>query len=792
MFRFIYAIAIFCIINFISLFSTEKMLDSINYYRLEGITVSTNKAEERKSPVAFSEISKNEISKIYTTNDLPQMLSELPSIISYSENGNSIGYSNLTMRGFDQRRISVMINGIPQNDPEDHNFYWINLADIASTTDNIQVQRGAGLSSYGSAAIGGSINLTTTNILNEKGIKLGYGAGFQEFGANDETVHNSSRFSISAGSGLIDKYAVFGKFSRITSFGYREQSYANLNSFYFAAARVDENFYTQINFYGGMQDDGLAYYGVPKAYSTDKQYRLKNYNYWEYDSTGKNVVWTNNRRKQEKENFTQPSFELLNDWNISENLILKSAVFFKMGEGYFDFDGTGWTDAESFRLNEKNGFLNALDPENPIIRAYVSNKYGGWIPRLIWKHQDGELVTGIEVRIHNSEHWGKINYAENLPKNFDPDFKFYSYYGGRDIFSAFARETYNLNEQITLSAELQIVHHNYRIYDEKDGYFNTSYFDLSGNIINGKGNLFDINYLFLNPRFGINYNQTETINHYFSLAYTNREPRMNNLYRASDSYSGKKPLFEGKVINDSTTYYDFTKPLVKPEKLIDIEIGSTFRDEINFLNINLYFMFYNDELVKSGELDIFGAPVDGNAPSTSHIGIELQGSNYLIYNKTNNLKISYNTTYSINKISEFDYVAENNSKISLKDNDIAGFPEIIANVRLAYQYENFYISALYKYVGEFYTDNFGSLLQTNQSIIDDLGSEYYYDNINPAYSLINIDLSYSFNNVFNLNHFKIQGQIYNLTNSLFSAGAIGKEFFPAAERNYYIGFELGL
>ncbi len=795
MYKFIYAVAIFCIYNSISLFSTPEKKDSLNVYRLEGITVSTNRAEERKSPVAFSEISQKEISRIYTGNDLPQMLSELPSIISYSENGNSIGYSNLTMRGFDQRRISVMINGIPQNDPEDHNFYWINVSDIASTTDNIQVQRGAGFSSYGSAAIGGSINLTTTNILREKGIKLSYGAGFQDFGANDEMDFNSSRISLSAGSGLIDnKYAVFGKFSRINSNGYRDQSFAYLNSWYFAASRIDKNFTTQINFYGGSQDDGLAYTGVPKSFISDKQNRLKNYNYWSYDSTGQNVSWTTDRRKQEVEYFSQPSIELLNDWKICGQLTFKSALFFKKGEGYFDYDGTGWTDAESFRLNEKNGYLNSPDPTNAIIRAFVSNNYGGWIPRLIWNHEDGVLIAGAEIRLHNSEHWGKINFAENLPENYNPDFKFYSYFGGREIFSAFARESYNLNDDITLSAEFQIVHHNYRIYDEKDGLFNTKYLDMNGNEIIANGDLFNINYVFFNPRFGINYNQTDKINHYFSVAYTSREPRMNNLYRASDAFYGKTPLFEGKIINDSISYYDFTKPLVKPEKMIDIEIGTTYKDETNFINVNAYLMFYKDELVKSGKLDIFGAPVDGNAPSTSHIGIELQGSNYILKNEISNLKFSYNATYSINKINEFDYVTGNGQKISLKDNDIAGFPEVIANLRIAYQIENFYISALYKYVGEFYTDNFSSLIQTNQELINDLNDsgEYYFDNINPAYSVINLDLSYTFVNIMNLNHFKIQGQIYNLTNSLFSAGAIGKEFFPAAERNFYIGFELGL
>ena len=264
----------------------NKKYDSLRKYTVPSITVSTTNAQDRLSPVAFTEIKQSQIEKSYTLNDMPKLLSEMPSIISYSENGNFIGYTNMTMRGFDQRRISVLINGIPQNDPEDHNFYWINVSDLSSSLDNIQIQRGAGSSNYGAAAIGGSILLTTKNFVSDKGINISSGYGWQEFGGTGlESGQYGSKFSISANSGLIDKYAVYGKFARINSFGYRNQSYSYMNSYFLGAARFDKNITTQINVYGGSQQDALAYDGLPKSYIENKTLRIKNYNYWSYDST---------------------------------------------------------------------------------------------------------------------------------------------------------------------------------------------------------------------------------------------------------------------------------------------------------------------------------------------------------------------------------------------------------------------------------------------------------------------------------------------------------------------------
>ncbi|MFA6571670.1 MAG: TonB-dependent receptor plug domain-containing protein, partial [Bacteroidota bacterium] len=484
MFKTLFTILVF--FNTVSLLlaieSKSDSPDSAKVYRTPSITVTTDRASFGKSPVPFSELLKAEISAKYTLQDLPDLLSEMPSVLSYSQNGNSVGYSVLTMRGFDQRRISVTINGIPQNDPEDHEVYWVDFPDLSSNIESIQIQRGAGLTQYGSAAIGGSVNLQTSNFVNQRGVKLTSGIGIQQFtyeynsGFNlnpdpdfSRLQANTNRYSIEFSSGLVGNYAFYGKMSKINSLGYRDRSWTYMNSYFLSAARFDENFTTQINVFGGPITDALAYTGLPKSYIGDFNLRRLNSSYWTYDSTGKNVDYMQPRRKQEIEEFSQPHFEVLNDWFISDNLTIKSALFYYTGEGFFDYDGS-WADQTLTELMSKDyPFGKDESIRNSIIRAWVINRQGGWIPRMILKHEGGEFIAGAEIRFHRSEHWGNLQYSEFAPVGFENDYKIYTNEGIRNIYSVFARENLQLQDNLLLSAEFQFVHHNYGLQNVRNG-----------------------------------------------------------------------------------------------------------------------------------------------------------------------------------------------------------------------------------------------------------------------------------------------------------------------------------
>jgi iron complex outermembrane recepter protein len=759
--------------------------DSTRIFAVPALTVTSMKAERFQSPVAFAELNANDIAKLYTYQDIPSLLAELPSTIFYSENGNNVGYSNLSMRGFDQRRIAVLLNGIPQNDPEDHNAYWINLPDIASSLSSIQVQRGAGYASYGQAAIGGSVNMTTSNFANERQIRVTAGSGIQELGANGRTVFvpNVQKYSLEISSGIVRDsaqnadYAVYARISHINSAGYREQSWAQLSSYFVSAVRFDATLTTQINVFGGPVADGLAYTGLPKAFVQDLTLRRKNYSAWEYDSTGRTLAFSVNRRAQELEHFQQPHYELLNDWQCSDAVSLKSALFFYTGDGFFDYDAS-WADAATLRLTPEYGFpTSTAPPSNALIRAFVGNRQGGWIPRVVWTHDVGErtaeLTAGAEIRLHRSLRWGSVRYAENLPGGFDPDYRIYSYNGEREIYSAFARERVDISEQVSLTAEAQIVHHAYRITGERAGNRFTQYTAADGTSVGNGDALFTVNYLFVNPRLGINFTPDEKTSAFGAVAFTSREPRMRNLYAAEDAFFGAKPLFASDTANGQTRY-DFSRPLVRPERLLDVELGAKRVEQGFTVGVNAYWMEFFDELVRSGQRDVFGNPVDGNAPRTRHYGVEVQGSAEIVAQKNIRLTASANATFSVNRVVDYTFQTGDGS-LSLAGNPIAGFPGMLANVRLDCVAGDFAASASARYVGAFYTDNF-----RNEA------------NKNDAYAVVNVDASYTVRRVFGVPSIRVRLQVNNALNALYSASGIGREFFPAAERNVFFGVEIQL
>jgi len=773
---------------------SENSKDSVRTYVAPTITITSTRAEQFVSPVAISEITSEELKSSYIMSDMPALLNFQPSVVAYSQNGNWVGYSNLTIRGFDQRRIAVLINGIPQNDPEDHQVYWIDFPDIASNLESIQVQRGAGASAYGSAAIGGSVNLTTSNFVNKRGVTVFSGIGFQEYGSGKEhliqATTNKQSFEIS--SGIIDKYAFYGRLSRIYSAGYRDRSWTELNSYFLSAIRFDDNFTTQLNVFGGPISDGLAYTGLPKSYIKNDSLRRLNPAYygWGYNAAGDSVTYFTERRKEEVEGFSQPHFELLLDYKISENMKFNSSIFYYAGDGYFDNDAS-WADAATLRIDTTYGFNPTQEPTNTLMRCFVSNKHGGWVPRLHFKTDNIELALGGELRWHRSEHYGTILYGENLPAGLTPDYKVYSYEGIRDIYSVFARSRFQLTDDFALTAELQIVDHRYAIANEKAGNKYLYYNDVNGNPVGGPGELFNIHYTFLNPRLGATYLLEPGFNIYFETAITSHEPRMRNLYAADDSYFGAKPLFKHNTIN-GVDYYDFTNPDAKPETMLDIEIGSNYQNDNLHINANLYWLEYYDELIKSGRVDIFGNSIDINAPRSRHYGIELDAEYALLKSSDLSLSLRANATFSRNEISEFDLVAEGVDTVSLKGNEIPGFPSLVSAFGINVKYEGLAFNFYGKYCGSSRTDMYGDMLQNNEKLINIVKNyfTYYADNTLDSYFTANLDLSYTLSNIPFAQSVRFQLQVNNVFNTLYAAGAEGMEFFPAAERNFFIGVEI--
>ena len=722
------------------------------------ILVKGSIGETGFTPITFSKIDRKSIKQTYVNQDIPELLSYQPSITFYSENGNGLGYNYLSIRGFDQRRISVSINGIPQNDPEDHNVYWLDFPDLLESTELIQIQRGAGSGIVGYPAVGGSINIITSAFSDKPRIDFTTSIG----------DYNTRKYSAQFSSGLIsNKYSIYAKLSQTLSSGYRNSSWIDFKSYHLSAVRYDDNLTTQLNLFGGPVADGLAYTGLPKFAIKNKELRRANYSYWEAGEN--NYTYTLERRADEIENFSQPHFELLNEWKINDKVTLNNALFLVLGNGFFDYDGS-WADTNYFRITHENGFEPTENPGNALIRAMVENKQWGWIPRMSIKHMNGELIFGGELRIHRSLHWGSISFADNLPTGLTKDYRYYKFQGGKDILNFYVNENYILNDQINFLIEGQLAYHKYKLFSEK--YL---------------GNDFEVSNLFFNPRFGINYKFTPEWNYYFSFARVTREPRLNNYYDAAESSGGSTPQFE----ITSTGAYDFSKPLVKPETMNNFEFGTSLtKENLNF-SFDFFYMSFNDEIVKQGQVDRFGQPITGNMDQTIHYGIEAAST----LRMNNNFEFIINGSLSRNYINKGYYYLETGTstlpdKIDLSGNRISGFPNFMMNAVIKYHNDNFLLQANLKYVGDFFTDNYDTKLTNMLKSFPTLAD--YSDNRVDSYFVTNLFISYNLNLEPSAKNLQLFFQVNNLFDNLYAAYGIGKEYFPAAGRNFVFGIKLGM
>jgi iron complex outermembrane receptor protein len=281
------------------------------------VEVTTTRATERGSAVAFTDLDRKEIQQRYWAQDVPMLLAETPGVYSYSDAGNGIGYSYVKIRGFPQRRVAVTINGIPLNDPESHEVYWIDHPDLLSSTSEVQLQRGVGAAIYGAASVGGSVNLETAPFgeTPRVGATLAYGS------------FNTRRTVLEMDSGrLAGGWNLYGRYSRIQTDGYRDQSWTKLWSYALSARRLVGNHAFRVNLYGGPEETHLAYLGVSSDYLnglvTGDRDRDRRFNPITYAG--------------EADHFFEPHYELIHSWSPRPGLALSQTLFYFDGQGFYD------------------------------------------------------------------------------------------------------------------------------------------------------------------------------------------------------------------------------------------------------------------------------------------------------------------------------------------------------------------------------------------------------------------------------------------------------------------------
>ena len=653
----------------LSLSAQESVLDSLEVQNLEEVIVSSVRVKDN-IPIAFNNISKEEISKRNLGQDIPILLNFLPNVVTTSDAGAGIGYTGIRIRGVNSQSTNVTINGIPYNDAESLGTFWVDLPDFSSSVENLQVQRGIGTSVNGSSAFGASINILTDKISQNPYFESANTIG------SFNTVKNNFRFS----TGLLNETIEFsGRLSKIDSDGYIDRASSDLKSYFLQLSYKKNKTLLKFLNFGGHEITYQAWNGIDLQ--TLENNRTYNPSGLYYDLNGVERFHEN-----EVDNYKQDHFQFHWTQSFSENLSSNLGLNLTNGRGYYeqynengseDFITRKWLDNEFYVINYT---LNYLKNNNNIIFGSTYSKYDG-------------------------DHFGKTIWSQN---SGDIEFTdlFYNGNGLKKDFSNFIKSIYQISNDVSIYADLQLRNIDYKT---------------TGSTSNIDQLVVDKKYSFFNPKAGLNYDLNQKNKIYFSLSKAHREPTRsdfeNNIniqpeelidYELGWKYNAEKFLF-----NSNLYYMSYKNQLVLTGALDDVgspireNSGKSYRTGIelesvykatNKLNISAnislsenknvdYKTNYNGVITDWGDTDISFSP---NVISSA--GIQFSASQDLTFTLLNkfvgNQYIS-NTESNISKLSSYS-TTDLNILYTIKNS--AYFSEIIVTAMINNIFDKEYVS----------------------------------------------------------------------------------------------------
>jgi len=545
-----------------------QLLESDNI--LEEVLVSAVRVKDN-APVTHSNISKKELAKRNLGQDIPSLLNYMPSVVTTSDAGAGIGYSSLRVRGSDATRVNVTINGIPYNDAESQNTFWVNLGDFTSSVENIQLQRGVGSSTNGAGAFGASLNLLTDGVTQNQAAEISSSIG------SFNTLKNTVKFN----TGLLNEHIEFsGRFSKIKSDGYIDRATSDLESYFIQANYIDDNTLIKALIFGGEEITYQAWYGVDAAtLESDRTFNAAGaiYNN-DYSLRG----FYDNQVDNYKQDHAQLHWNQTYNDNFSSNI----ALHYTRGRGYYE----EYTQAYGDDWNPVNIPDQTPDNADSIVRRYANSHFYGITYSLNYQTDNLDFILGGAANRHKGRHYG-----ETIWNRFAGDTEirdiYYDRPGDKKDANIFAKATYKLTEQLNVYIDLQQRRVSYKAEVEDSP-------------------MVDELYNFFNPKAGLSYSPNKENNYYFSYAKAHKEP-------------GRGDFEEIPNADD----------FPKPESLNDFELGWRHSSKWLAINSNIYYMRYVDQLVLTGEIDKDGAFKKTNSGESYRLGLEIEAdfkiTNYL-------------------------------------------------------------------------------------------------------------------------------------------------------------------
>lgn len=593
----------------------------------EAVTILATRADET-TPTTFTMVEKEEIEKQNLGQDLPFLLNQTPSLVATSDAGAGVGYTGLRIRGTDPTRINVTINGIPLNDAESQGVFWVDLPDLASSVEDIQVQRGVGTSTNGAGAFGGSINIQTTQLVSEKYAEIGN--SFGSFGTRKHTL--------AAGTGLLkNHFTVDARLSKILSDGYIDRASSDLKSLHVLGAYIGPKTSLRFNMLSGRERTYQAWGGVPLQFIDTN----RTFNPYDYGD--------------EVDDYGQDHYQLIFNQELSAGLALNASLHYTHGEGFFE-QYKGAAHNALFNYNSKEALADyglsdlifgtdTISETDLIRRRWLDNDFYGGIFSLHYNKRKVSLIFGGGFHQYDGKHFGEITWTE-FASNGTIGHRYYDNDASKSDYNLYAKLNYLLGKNMNIWLDLQWRNVGYEFLGV----------DNTGLPLNQTASL-----NFFNPKAGLSYRFNASNSAYASFAVGNKEPNRDDYTESSED----------------------SRP--KHETLYNTEVGYKLNLQKLLLQINLFDMTYKNQLVLTGQINDVGAQTRVNIADSYRRGAEVQAGVQL----HKNLQLSGNATFSQNKIKEFTEYYDNwdtwgQDSAVHKNTDLSFSPSIIAKGELAW------------------------------------------------------------------------------------------------------------
>jgi len=460
----------------------------------EEVVVSANRVNEH-SPAAFDNISKADIAKNNNGQDLPFIIANSPSVVISSDAGNGVGYTGFRIRGSDMTRTNITLNGVPMNDAESHSVYFVDLPDLSSSLDNIQIQRGVGTSANGAGAFGASINMQS-KLLNDEAYAK-YDGSFGSF--------NTLKNSVSFGTGLLKNNLSFdGRLSKIHSDGFIDRAKSDLKSLYFSGGYYGDKDILKFIILSGKEVTYQAWGGMPKA-SLDTN---RTYNPYTYDN--------------EVDDYQQDYYQLLYSHSFTNKLSFNSTFFYTRGKGYYE-QYKNHRKFEDYLLDDVIIGSDTLSKTDLIQRKWLDNHFYGTNLNLSYESRKIEATLGSGWNRYDGDHFGRVIWAQ-YASNGAIRHEWYRNNGLKTDFNIYGKINYMIGLSFSVFGDLQYRHIDYKITGTHDD-------------LRDIGQQHQFN--FVNPKLGFVWHVGNLAQLYGSFAIANREPNRSNYKDADESYEPK-------------------------------------------------------------------------------------------------------------------------------------------------------------------------------------------------------------------------------------------------------------